>query len=161
MLDYQIQPNTRRCCVSGRELQPGGALPQRPPGRGRPARAQGLRRGSLAGPTGRFLQLLDGPHPARAGQGRRPVIDDDLLLDCFLHLEGQADPGRVNFRYVLALLLMRRRRLRFEEDGEHRRCPVSAPAPRTGARYQVANPCLTEEEMAAVQEDVFRVLGWE
>jgi hypothetical protein len=27
--------------------------------------------------------------------------------------------------------------------------------------YRVQNPRLTEEEMAAVQEEVFKVLGWQ
>ena len=32
---------------------------------------------------------------------------------------------------------------------------------RTKAQYRVVNPRLTEEAMAAVQEEVFKVLGWE
>ena len=89
-------------------------------------------------------------------------IDDDLLVDCFGRLEGQTDPGRVSFRYIVALLLMRRKRFRFEgaslEDGQEvlRLCCA-----RTGAQHEVLNPALTDEEMAAVQEEVLKVLGWE
>jgi hypothetical protein len=32
---------------------------------------------------------------------------------------------------------------------------------RTRNTYRVLNPRLTEEEMAAVQEEVFQVLGWQ
>src|SRR5205807_2442607 len=80
-------------------------------------------------------------------QSRKPRFDDDLLLDCFQRLEGQTEPGRVNFRYVVALLLMRRKRLRFEEvrkQGGHEvlllRCA------RTGTKHEVVNPQLNEEQ---------------
>ena len=83
-------------------------------------------------------------------------------LDCFERLEGQTEQGRVSFRYVLALLLMRRKRLKFEEarnDGD--REVLVLKCGRTGTRHEVANPHLTDEQMAAVQEDVFQALGWE
>jgi hypothetical protein len=31
---------------------------------------------------------------------------------------------------------------------------------KSGQIYRVVNPLLSEEEMAAVQEEVFKVLGW-
>jgi hypothetical protein len=161
MTEYQIQPNTRRCAATGRELLPGepyysvlldeaGKLVRKDYSRaawqGPPPGAFSFWAGRIAPPQGR----------------RRPPIDDDLLADCFQRLEGQTEPGRLNFRYVLALLLMRRRRLKFEEaeqgtDGE----VLVLRCARTGARHRVVNPGLTEEELAAVQEDVFQALGWE
>ncbi len=61
----------------------------------------------------------------------------------------------------MALLLIRRRRLKFEQtistDGAETICVRCA---RTGEKYQVINPRLTEEEMGQVQEEVFKVLGW-
>ena len=45
---------------------------------------------------------------------QKPRFDDDLLEECFQRLEGQYEQSRVNFRYVVALLLMRRRRFRYE-----------------------------------------------
>ena len=75
--------------------------------------------------------------------------------------EGQPEPSRLNFRYVVALLLMRRKRFKFEEvrtedDQEvlYLRCT------RTRNQYQVVNPRLTDEEVNAVQEEVFKILGW-
>src|SRR5438132_11925526 len=114
MTEYQIQANTRRCATTGRELQPGGRfysvlfdqggqfLRQDYSGDGWP----GTPEGAFSFWTG-TVPPLDSP--------RRPRFDDDLLLDCFHRLEGQTEPDRINFRYVLALLLMRRKRLNFEE----------------------------------------------
>ena len=161
MIDYQIQPSTRRCSATGRELQPGeryysvlleegGKFIRKDYGaeswQGPPEGAFSFWMGRLAPPHGK----------------RRQPIDDEMLLECFGRLEGQLEPGRIRFRYVVALLLMRRRRLKFEateQDGPHEvlilRCT------RTGARHAVLNPDLTDEELATVQDDVFQALGWE
>ena len=161
MIDYEIQANTRRCAATGRGLRPGErvytVLVEQD---GRFVRQDYSSEGWSGSPEGAFsfwtgtVPPLDGP--------RRPRFDDDLLLDCFNRLEGQTEPDRVNFRYILALLLMRRKRLKFEEAkvaGEQETLWLCCS--RTGMQHQVLNPRLTEEEMATVQEEVFKVLGWE
>ena len=68
-----------------------------------------------------------------------------------MRLEGRQDPSEVNFRYVVALLLMRRKRFKFEEtrvEGEKETLRVRCT--RTGAVHDVLNPCLTEDEMITV-----------
>ena len=93
---------------------------------------------------------------------RKPRIDDEMLMDCFQRLEGEAEAGRVNFRYIVALLLMRRKRLKFEEvRAEAGHEVLLLRCARTRTAYTVVNPNLTEAELHAVQEEVFRVLGWE
>ena len=74
-------------------------------------------------------------------------------------------PSRIaaNFRFVVALLLMRRRRLKFEDA---RRTPDGAAVlvvrdAKTGARHDVADPRLSAAEVEAVQTEVFHVLGWQ
>jgi hypothetical protein len=161
MTDYQIEANTRRCAATGRELHSGekyfAALLEVD---GKFVR-QDYSSEAWTGPPAGAFSFWTGRVPA-ADEGRRPRIDDDLLLDCFQRLEGQAEPDKVNFRYVVALLLMRRRRLKFEEvrtaGGEETLCLRCA---RTRTRYEVVNPRLTEGQMAAVQEEVLKVLGWE
>ena len=97
----------------------------------------------------------------RPDEQAKPRFDDELLEDCFQRMEAQTEPGRVNFRYVLALLLIRRKRLRFEqtidEDGTEK---LELRNVRTNERYLVPNPQLSDEQMAEVQGEVFRVLGW-
>src|SRR4029077_907250 len=107
VMDYQIQPNSRRCAVTGRELQPGeryySALLEENHQFVRKDFASDAWQGP---PTGAF-GLWSGRVTA-ADAKARPRFDDDLLEDCFGRLEGQTEPSRVNFRYVVALLLMRR-----------------------------------------------------
>ena len=161
MIDYQIQPSTRRCSATGRELRPGeryyGVLLEEG---GKFVRKDYSVEAWQGPPEGAFSFWM-GRLATPQGKRRQP-IDDEMLLECFQRLEGQLEPGRVRFRYVVALLLMRRRRLKFEQsqqDGSQEvlilRCT------RTGVRHTVVNPGLTDEELATVQDDVFQALGWE
>lgn len=57
---------------------------------------------------------------------------------------------------------MRRKRLAFEEAQHDAGQEVLVlRCTRTGAKFQVLNPCLTDEELMSVQEEVFQTLGWE
>jgi hypothetical protein len=161
MTDYQIQPNTRRCAVTGRDLKPGEKFYTALLEDGGKFLRQDYSSEAWHGPPAGVFSFWSGRVPAQE-EHHKPRIDDELLMDCFGRLQGQDDPARVNFRYVVALLLMRRKRLKFDEarkDGERELLRLRCA--RTGARYEVVNPRLTEAEMAAVQEEVFKVLGWE
>jgi hypothetical protein len=161
MTEYQIQPNTRRCAASGRELKPGERYYSVLLDEGGAFVRKDYAAEAWSGPPEDAFSFWAGRVPADGGR-KRPPIDDDLLLDCFQRLEGRADSAGENFRYVLGLLLMRRKRLRFDEArNEDGREWLILRCARTGARYEVADPRLTDEEMTAVQDDVFQALGWE
>ena len=160
MTEYQIQPNTRRCVTTGRELRPGERFYTALLEEGNhfvrkdycDEAWQGLPPGAFSFWTGKV------PPPE---DNQRPRFDDDLLFDCFQRLEGQTDAARVNFRFVVALLLMRRKRFKFEQtihEGQEEK--LSLRCVRTGTQYLVTNPRLSEDAMAQVQEEVFKVLGW-
>jgi hypothetical protein len=161
MLDYQIQPNTRRCSTTGRELQPGeryfSVLLDED---GKFVRRDYSAEAWQGPPPGAFSFWV-GRIPTEETK-KRPPIDDDLLLDCFTRLDGETDPRRVNFRFVLALLLMRRKRLKLEgsaaEGGDE---VLTMRCTRSGASHRVVNPQLTDEQIAEVQEEVFQALGWD
>jgi hypothetical protein len=161
MAEYQIQPNARRCSASGRELRAGerffSVLTEQS---GKFVRSD-YAADSWQGPPHDAFSFWAGKIPSGDAR-KRPVIDDELLLDCFNRLEGQTEPGRIKFRYVVGLLLLRRRRMRLEdtvrEEGSeilYLRCS------RTGTRHRLVNPALSEDETSAVQDEVFQALGWE
>ena len=161
MTDYQIQPISRQCSLTGRDLRAGEtyftALLDED---GKFVRRDYSREAWQGPPAGAFSHWM-GRVPAR-DTDRRPPIDDGLLLDCLQRLEGQDDPSRVKFRYVVALLLMRRKRLRFEDvrvagDQEWLRLRCS----QTKVIHEVLNPSLTDDEIQTVQQEVFAVLGWQ
>ena len=157
-MEYQIQLHTRQCAVTGRELKPGeryyAALSEE--------NGQLVRRDYSAeawqGPPEGAFGFWTGRVPP-TDERSKPRFDDDLLDECFMRLEGQTDPSRVNFRYVVALLLVRRRRFKME-SGENDDGTMTVRCVRDGQTYSVTNPRLSEEEMSQVQDEVFQVLGW-
>ncbi len=161
MADYHIQPNSRRCVATGRDLRPGEKYYSVLIEDGERFVRQDFSTDGWTGPPEAAFSFWMGRVPD-SNEKAKPRFDDDLLLDCFQRLEGQADPSRINFRYVLALLLMRRRKLKFEEsreqDGVEQLCLRCL---KTGTEHLVINPQLTEEAMLQVQEEVIHVLGWD
>jgi hypothetical protein len=161
MTEYQIEANTRRCALTGRQLQPGEKYFSVLLDEGGRFQRRDYSREAWQGPPQGAFSFWAGRIPD-ADESRRPKIDDEMLLDCFGRLEGDDDPGRIRFRYIVALLLMRRKRFRFDEartDGEYETLILRCN--RTGQQHRVVNPLLTEDEMVAVQEEVFKVLGWQ
>ena len=159
-MDYEIQPNSRRCAVTGRELQPGerfySALVEETH---RLVRRDFCKEAWQGPPTGAF-SFWTGLVQANTDKAK-PRFDDDLLEECFHRLDGQTEPARLNFRYVVALLLMRRRRLKYEtaniEAGVE---TMVLRCLHTGAKHEVINPRLSDDAMLQVQDEVFQVLGW-
>jgi len=160
-MEYQIQAPTRRCAATGRELEPGEPFYTVLLDEGGKFIRQDYSAEAWQGPPEKAFSFWKGVVPAQ-DETRKPRIDDDLLVECFQRLEGQTEPDRLNFRYVVALLLMRRKRFKFDETKvEGDREILCLRCVRTRQVHQVINPRLTEDEMAAVQEEVFKVLGWE
>jgi hypothetical protein len=161
MTNYQIHGPARVCAASGRELKAG----ERVYSALRDENGQFVRTDYAAdvwpGPLPGVVAWWAGRIP-EVGKAARPTINDDLLADCFEHLSGTTDQARVRFRYVVALLLMRRKRFRFEDarqrDGQD---TLVVRDHKTGRRNEVDDPQMTEPEMDAVRDEVFRVLGWE
>src|SRR5262249_53940321 len=148
MTDYQIQAPARRCAATGRDLRPGekyhsalldeaGAFVRRD-----------YAADAWAGPPPGAVAFWAGRVP-HAGEAAPPRIAAGMLVECFHRLDGAADPAKVQFRYVVALLLMRRKRFKFEDvqkdaAGE----TLTVRDTRTGDRHAVADPGLTEAAMA-------------
>lgn len=160
--NYEIQGPARTCAATGQELKPGdrfyGVLADED--------GRFVRRDFAAlawkGPPAGVVAYWAGRIPT-SDRPKKPTFNDELLADCFRHLAGTVEPDRQKFRYVVALLLMRRKRLKFEDT---RRLPDGTNVlvvrdAKSGERQEVADPRLDEVEIAAVQDEVFRLLGWE
>jgi hypothetical protein len=159
-MEYQIEANTRRCTASGRVLTPGERIYSVL----REVEGKFVRHDYAAdawpGPPADAFSFWVSRVPP-ADEARKPRIDDELLLDCLRRLQGETQPERIQFAYVVALPLLRRKRLKYEssrtEDGKEVLC---FQCPRSREQYEAINPNLSDEEMVGVQEEVFRVLGW-
>jgi hypothetical protein len=158
---YPIQTHTRVCAATGRPLESGekyfSALFDEA--------GQFVRKDFAAaawpGPPENAIAFWAGRVP-ELNQKRRLTFDDDLLMECFARLADDTEPERIRFRYVLALLLLRRKRLKFEDvrrgGGQEY---MQLKCAKTGSAFEVLDPRMSEADMQTVQDDVFKLLGWE
>jgi len=90
---------------------------------------------------------------------KRLFVDDEMLLTFFNRLETETDGEKVNFRFVLALILMRKRLIKYDsgrtEDGrEIWRVRVV----RDNEFVDVINPELNEEQIEQLSGQIGRIL---
>lgn len=160
MEEFDIQAHTRQCFATGRVLEPGekvhsvlvwdqGKLVRRDYA---DSGWTGFPEGVYAYWSGRVPEL-ESP--------RRVRRDDELLFDCLDRLESDADPKQLNFRYVVALLLVRGKKLQLEGTrGEGPFEYLRLLNPKTGNHYEVLNRQLSETEIEALHNEVASVVGW-
>lgn len=159
MQDVAIEGPTRICSATGRELKPGerffAVLHDE---NGRLVRRD-FALEAWTKPDHRAIAYWMGRVP-EADKPRKSSFKDDLLIDCFQRMADVVEEDQLSFRYVLALLLMRRKRLKFEDAyrDEAGRDILLLRDARSGVVHTVIDPQLTEEQTSAVQEEVFRIL---
>jgi hypothetical protein len=90
---------------------------------------------------------------------KRLFIDDQALTAFFVRLEPETEPVRMQFRFVLALLLMRKRLLRYEgssSEGGTERWNMFATWDQS--KHQVVNPRLTDDQIEGVSRQLTAIL---
>ncbi len=101
------------------------------------------------------------PEPAATVDRGPRLVNMGRLMQLFEHLAESADVQAQRFRYVLALVLMRKRRLKILES---RRLPGGAGEeltlrePGTQRQHVVACPNVTEEEIRSVADRLREIL---
>ncbi len=112
------------------------------------------------------------------GARKKMFVDDTTLTQMLRDLEGVAEASRVAFRYMVALILMRKKKLRFENierredpdgDGPVQEWWVFTPKedPSKGhfgrwkedEKITVQDPCLQESDAQTVVEHLTDILG--
>lgn len=95
----------------------------------------------------------------RKDEPKHPPIDYQRLLEMFLRLEDSESEKRRRFRYILALMLMRKKLLKLEGFGRRGEVAVMRVKP-TGEEdiVEIPEPELTEEEMLHLQDELIVLL---
>ncbi len=119
MPDWEISNSTGRCAVSGRELVEGEAFYAVLFDRGESfERLDYAEENWTSNPDGAFC-VWRSRVPAR-DEPKRRFVDDDVLMDFFERLDRESEESKIQFRFVLALILMRKRILKYlhEENAD-------------------------------------------
>jgi hypothetical protein len=90
---------------------------------------------------------------------KKVFIDDEMLMAFFERLEGCDEPDKINFRFVLTLILMRKRLLRYESsrlfDGADVWTLKITGQKRT---VEVIDPHLKEDEIESLSENIGQIM---
>jgi hypothetical protein len=114
-----------------------------------------------AAPVAVWTYRVGPAEPAR----RKTFVDDRVLTQFFLRLEGDDDPQSVQFRFVLMLILMRHRKLRHVGTTDNawkvRLSPAMAEATHASPEqvHEVTDPRLGEAEVGDVARQLSQVLN--
>jgi hypothetical protein len=98
----------------------------------------------------------------RPEQKKKLFVDDQVLCELFERLGSATEPSKINFRFVLGLILMRKRMLiyetsRVEEDREI----WSVRFKGREERLDLTNPKLDEQQVQEVSQQLGEILNEE
>jgi hypothetical protein len=91
---------------------------------------------------------------------RKTFVDDNVLIDVFRNLSDAQEANKVRFRFVLSLILLRKRLLKYEkttrrDDGEYWEMRLT----RDKSLHRIFNPSLTEAEIQSLSNELSAVLN--
>ena len=95
-------------------------------------------------------------------QKKKLFVDDGVLINLFERLTDEDDPVKINFRFVLALILMRKRLLKYEDSFTNDTKETwKMRFVRETNIHQVINPQLNEEQIQQVSQELSSILQGE
>lgn len=157
MVDFEIQRCGRRCAKTEHEFAPGEVFYSVLVSEGAEIVRYDYSQAAWDGPPaeviGWWRSQMPEPHARRANWA-----PNDVMLDYFLELEAQ--PGKEDVRYILTLLMIRRRVLRLEDsefdDSGLEKMVVFCP--RNETEYHV--PVVSPDPVRAreIQDELARLL---
>lgn len=156
MIDFEVQRCTRHCAVTGRELKPGEVfysvlIPDQ----------QGWRRMDYSaeawhGPPDDCIAWWRTQLPT--GHPKKRWAPSEVMLRWFEELDGRSDQADV--RYVLALLMIRRRILRLEGSrrAEDKTEVLTLYCPLNDHTYEISAILPSEDRLKQIEEQITALL---
>ncbi|MBS0209669.1 MAG: hypothetical protein JSS27_12025 [Planctomycetes bacterium] len=163
-MDFEIQRCSRVCAVTGRALADGEAIVSALVREAGDLKRVDYAASAWPGPTPEMVSWWRSHVPSREARAQR-MAPSDLLLQLFDDLESQ--PDQRPLRYVLTLLLLRRRVFRLEESVELGKSQGDPPereqltvyCGRREATYQVDVAVPDAAQVAALQQRWSELIG--
>ncbi len=158
MADYELTRTTGQCSVTGRAFNEDEAFYSVVI-----ETAEGFERRDIA------EDRWDGPPEdavchfktkiTKKDQPRKMFVDDDVLINFFLRVADSTEPLKLRFRFVLSLILLRKRLVRYERtireaDAEYWEMKLM----RDKSLHKVFNPSMNDAEIEAVTGELGAIL---
>ena len=151
MADWTIHKPLGECCGTGRAIEPGeeyfGALVEGEEGLERREKEKHevfcFWKSKLADPD----------------QKKELFVSDEMLMAFFERLANETDPEKLNFRFVLALVLMRKRKLKYDAtrmDGAREVWSLRVVGEKDPV--EVVNPHLDDEQIDLLTSQIGQIL---
>jgi hypothetical protein len=155
---WDVEPAAGRCAVTGRRLDEGEEFYSVLFEDGEGFRRCDYSLDSWNGPPEGSYCHFKSRVPIKQKR-KKLLVDNEILVNFFLRLGDETEPARLQFRFVLALILMRKRLLRYEgsavEGGvEGWRMVLTTDK----SEHRVANPRLTDEQIEGVSSQLSAIL---
>jgi hypothetical protein len=156
--EWEVQPAAGRCAITGRKLQEGEEFYSALFEDGETFRRVDYSPESWKGPPEGSYCHFKSRMPVKEKR-KKLLVDNDILSSFFLRLADDAEPARVQFRFVLALILMRKRLLRYEGSKVEAGVEVWRMILMTDrSEHRVVNPRLTDEQIEGVSSQLSAIL---
>jgi hypothetical protein len=156
-MDYEVQRSARHCTVTGREFAPGEAYYSVLIAEGAELKRYDYATDAWQGPPPEAIGSWKSQVPDRTS-ARKRWAPNDVMLHFWDELADRSDAQ--DFRYVLTLLLIRRRVFRLEEEKHdpQGRELVVVYCPRREATYQVLAVVPEAPRIDQIQEQLAALL---
>jgi hypothetical protein len=94
-----------------------------------------------------------------SAQKKKIFVDDEMLMTFFERLATEKDEEKVNFRFVLTLVLMRKRKLKYDSSRtSEERETWTLKVTGENRTVDVINPHLTEEQVEQLSSQMGQIL---
>jgi hypothetical protein len=92
-------------------------------------------------------------------QKKQVFVDDDMLMAFFERLEKETEQEKINFRFVLALILMRKRHLKYDETKTENGNEIwQLRVVGEKLTVEVINPHLDQEQIEQLSSQIGQIL---
>jgi len=156
-MDYEVQRCTRHCAKTKREFSPGETYYSVLIAEGAETHRVDYAAEAWEGPPEEAIGWWKSQMPDRSAQ-RKHWAPNDVMLHLFDEL-GES-PDKQDMRYVLALLLVRRRVMRLEESERDQRGQevLVLYCPRRETTYKIPAVAPEESRIEQIQEELAKLL---
>jgi hypothetical protein len=155
---WEVESASGRCAISGRVFEEGEEFFTVLLEEGETFRRADYSLDAWEGPPESYFCHFKTRVPIKEKR-KKLLVNNELLVNFFLRLEGETEPVRIHFRFVLALILMRKRLLKYEgttvEEGIETWRMI---LPADQSEHAIINPRLTDDQVEGVSGQLTAIL---